>query len=174
MGVVIGWGDSDGRISPTTPMPTPDNNILVAFQSFASGSPTDTASKTISRVAGKNRRTKIHTYRHTDRKTERQNDRHKDSKQKLQTTTFWWLSKALLQALLQTLHQKPFHGLQVKTEEQKFIHTDRKTERQKDRTTERQKDRQKDRHKDSKQKYLQQHSGGLPKLCFRLSYRHCI
>jgi hypothetical protein len=79
MGVVIGWGDSDGRISPISPMPTPDNNILVALQSFASGSPTDTASKTISRVAGTNRSTKVQKNRKTkiqkDRKTKRQKDR---------------------------------------------------------------------------------------------------
>jgi hypothetical protein len=56
------------------------NNILVALQSFTSGSPTDTASKTNSRVAGTNRSTKIHTDRKTERQTDRKTDRKTDIK----------------------------------------------------------------------------------------------
>jgi hypothetical protein len=53
MGAVIAWMDSDSRISPVNPMPTPDNNILVALQSVAAGAKTDTGIKTIGRNAGK-------------------------------------------------------------------------------------------------------------------------
>jgi len=53
MGAVIAWDDSDSRISPVNPMPTPDNNILVALQSVAAGAKTDTGIKTIARNAGK-------------------------------------------------------------------------------------------------------------------------
>jgi len=52
MGAVIAWGDSASRISPVNPMPTPDNNILVALQSVVAGAMTDTAIKTIARNAG--------------------------------------------------------------------------------------------------------------------------
>ena len=62
------------------------NNILVALQSFTSGSPTDTASKTNSRVAGTNRSTKIHTDRKTDRQTDRQTEKQTDRKTDRKTT----------------------------------------------------------------------------------------
>jgi hypothetical protein len=52
MGIIIGGQDSDSRVSPVTPMPTPENNILVALQMFAAGSQLDTATKTIARSAG--------------------------------------------------------------------------------------------------------------------------
>jgi len=53
MGAVIAWMDSDSRISPVNPMPTPDNNILFALQSVAAGAKTDTGIKTIGRNAGR-------------------------------------------------------------------------------------------------------------------------
>ena len=53
MGAVIGPMDFNSRISPVNPMPEPDNNLLVAVQSFAAGTKTDTGLKTLMRSGGK-------------------------------------------------------------------------------------------------------------------------
>ena len=52
MGAVIGWMDGDSRISPVNPIPGPDNNLLVALQSIAAGTKTETGIKTIMRTGG--------------------------------------------------------------------------------------------------------------------------
>jgi len=52
MGIVIGAEDWSHKVSPVSPMPVPEYNVLVAIQTLASGKVSSIAVSTIGRSTG--------------------------------------------------------------------------------------------------------------------------
>ena len=52
MGIVIGAEDWSHKVSPVSPMPVPEYNVLVAIQTLASGKVSSIAINTIGRSSG--------------------------------------------------------------------------------------------------------------------------